>query len=148
MWIGWLELDLLLGDVHSLKEKRSVVRPIVAELRRRFSVSAAENRGLGPQPPTRPGRRGGGGGGPPPRGSLCPPPAVVCTAATTSDGAYKWRLRRAGVGGATPGASRRALIRNAVCPRIRCCGRTARPTTSQPRCRVSHARGSVQHCCS
>lgn len=42
MWIGWLELDLLLGDVHSLKEKRSVVRPIVAELHRRFSVSAAE----------------------------------------------------------------------------------------------------------
>lgn len=42
MWIGWLECDLLLGDVHSLKEKRSVVRPVVAELRRRFSVSAAE----------------------------------------------------------------------------------------------------------
>ncbi len=42
MWIGWLEFDLLLGDVHSLKEKRSVVRPIVAELHRRFSVSAAE----------------------------------------------------------------------------------------------------------
>lgn len=35
-------MDLLLGDVHSLKEKRSVVRPIVAELRRRFEVSAAE----------------------------------------------------------------------------------------------------------
>ncbi|MGU3499216.1 DUF503 domain-containing protein [Mycobacterium sp. C31M] len=42
MWIGWLDCDLLLGDVHSLKEKRSVVRPIVAELRRRFEVSAAE----------------------------------------------------------------------------------------------------------
>jgi uncharacterized protein YlxP (DUF503 family) len=28
--------------VHSLKEKRGVVRPIVAELRRRFEVSAAE----------------------------------------------------------------------------------------------------------
>ena len=42
MWIGWLEFDLLLGDVHSLKQKRSVIRPIVAELRRRFSVSAAE----------------------------------------------------------------------------------------------------------
>ena len=42
MWIGWPEFDLLLGDVHSLKEKRSVVRPIVAELRRKFSVSAAE----------------------------------------------------------------------------------------------------------
>jgi len=42
MWIGWLECDLLLGDVHSLKQKRSVVRPLVAELARRFSVSAAE----------------------------------------------------------------------------------------------------------
>lgn len=42
MWLGTLEFDLLLGDVHSLKEKRSLVRPIVAELRRRFEVSAAE----------------------------------------------------------------------------------------------------------
>ena len=42
VWIGWLELDLLLGDVHTLKEKRSVVRPIVAELQRRLAVSAAE----------------------------------------------------------------------------------------------------------
>jgi uncharacterized protein YlxP (DUF503 family) len=42
MWIGWLEFDILLGDVRSLKQKRSVVRPIVAELRRRFAVSAAE----------------------------------------------------------------------------------------------------------
>lgn len=42
MWIGWLEFDLLLGDVRSLKEKRSVVRPVVAELRRKFGVSAAE----------------------------------------------------------------------------------------------------------
>ncbi|MDQ1288245.1 MAG: uncharacterized protein QG622_1810 [Actinomycetota bacterium] len=42
MYLGSLTLDLLLGDVHSLKEKRSVVRPIVAELRRRFAVSAAE----------------------------------------------------------------------------------------------------------
>ena len=46
MWIGWLECDLLLGDVHSLKQKRSVVRPLVAELRRRFSVSAAETGAL------------------------------------------------------------------------------------------------------
>jgi uncharacterized protein YlxP (DUF503 family) len=37
-----MELDLLLGDVHSLKEKRSIVRPIVAELRRRYDVAAAE----------------------------------------------------------------------------------------------------------
>ena len=42
MFIGSLSLDLLLGDVHSLKEKRSVVRPIVAELKRRHEVSAAE----------------------------------------------------------------------------------------------------------
>ena len=42
MWIGWIEFDILLGDVHSLKEKRSVVRPLVAELKRRFEVSAAE----------------------------------------------------------------------------------------------------------
>jgi uncharacterized protein len=42
-WIGSLELDVLLGDVHSLKEKRSVVRPLVAELRRRFEVSVAES---------------------------------------------------------------------------------------------------------
>jgi len=39
--VGSLRFDLLLGDVHSLKEKRAVVRPIVAELRR-FDVSAAE----------------------------------------------------------------------------------------------------------
>ena len=42
MFTGSLSLDLLLGDVHSLKEKRSVVRPIVAELRRKYDVSAAE----------------------------------------------------------------------------------------------------------
>jgi uncharacterized protein YlxP (DUF503 family) len=42
-WIGTLELDVLLGDVHSLKEKRSVVRPLVADLRRRFEVSVAES---------------------------------------------------------------------------------------------------------
>ncbi|MDP9102164.1 MAG: DUF503 domain-containing protein [Actinomycetota bacterium] len=42
MFIGALQLDVLLGDVHSLKEKRSVVRPIVAGLRRTFEVSAAE----------------------------------------------------------------------------------------------------------
>jgi uncharacterized protein len=42
VFTGILTLDVLLGDVHSLKEKRSVVRPVVAELRRRFEVSAAE----------------------------------------------------------------------------------------------------------
>ena len=42
MVVGTLSMDVLLGDVHSLKEKRSMVRPIVAELRRKFEVSAAE----------------------------------------------------------------------------------------------------------
>ncbi|GAA3758801.1 DUF503 domain-containing protein [Salinactinospora qingdaonensis] len=42
MFIGALTLDILLGDVRSLKQKRSVVRPIVAELQRKYSVSAAE----------------------------------------------------------------------------------------------------------
>jgi uncharacterized protein YlxP (DUF503 family) len=42
VFTGTLALDLLVGDVHSLKQKRSVVRPIVAELRRRYAVSAAE----------------------------------------------------------------------------------------------------------
>lgn len=42
MWIGWLEFDLLLGDVRSLKQKRSIIRPVVAELHRRFAVSVAE----------------------------------------------------------------------------------------------------------
>jgi uncharacterized protein YlxP (DUF503 family) len=42
MWVGSIEFDLLLGDVHSLKDKRSIVRPIIAETRRRFQVSVAE----------------------------------------------------------------------------------------------------------
>jgi uncharacterized protein YlxP (DUF503 family) len=42
LFTGMLSADLLLGDVHSLKEKRAVVKPIVAELRRRFAVAAAE----------------------------------------------------------------------------------------------------------
>jgi hypothetical protein len=42
VWIGWLEFDLLLGDVRSLKQKRSVIRPVIAELRRKFNVSVTE----------------------------------------------------------------------------------------------------------
>jgi uncharacterized protein YlxP (DUF503 family) len=42
MFVGALELDVLLGDVHSLKQKRSVVRPVLAELRRKFEVAVAE----------------------------------------------------------------------------------------------------------
>ncbi|HYP46064.1 MAG TPA: DUF503 domain-containing protein [Propionibacteriaceae bacterium] len=37
-----MEFDLLLGDVHSLKEKRSLVRPMIAEVKRMFGVSVAE----------------------------------------------------------------------------------------------------------
>ena len=43
MYVGSLRVDLLLGDVRSLKQKRSVVRPLLAELRRHFDVSAAES---------------------------------------------------------------------------------------------------------
>jgi uncharacterized protein len=42
MWIGWIECDLLLGDTHSLKEKRSLVRPLINQVRRNFEVSVAE----------------------------------------------------------------------------------------------------------
>ncbi|HSV64591.1 MAG TPA: DUF503 domain-containing protein [Mycobacteriales bacterium] len=42
MFTGTLVVDLLLGDVHTLKEKRSLVRPLVADLRRQYAVSAAE----------------------------------------------------------------------------------------------------------
>jgi uncharacterized protein len=42
MYVGSLSLDLLLGDVRSLKEKRSIVRPILAELQRKNAVAAAE----------------------------------------------------------------------------------------------------------
>ncbi len=41
VYVGALELDILLGDVRSLKEKRALVKPVLAELRR-FGVSAAE----------------------------------------------------------------------------------------------------------
>ncbi len=43
MFVGILDVDLLLpADVRSLKDKRSHVRGIIAELRRRFDVAAAE----------------------------------------------------------------------------------------------------------
>jgi uncharacterized protein len=42
MFVGALELDILLGDVHSLKQKRSVVKPVLSEVRKRFDVSVAE----------------------------------------------------------------------------------------------------------
>jgi uncharacterized protein YlxP (DUF503 family) len=36
VYVGALTLDLLLGDVRSLKQKRSVVRPLIADVHRRF----------------------------------------------------------------------------------------------------------------
>lgn len=41
MFVGMLECDLLLGDVHSLKGKRAVLRPLLARLKR-LEVSVAE----------------------------------------------------------------------------------------------------------
>jgi uncharacterized protein YlxP (DUF503 family) len=46
MVLGTLVADFALGDVHSLKQKRAVIRPIVAELQRRFEVAAAETGAL------------------------------------------------------------------------------------------------------
>jgi hypothetical protein len=42
VFVGSLECDVLLGDVHSLKAKRGLVRPLLADLRRGFAVSVAE----------------------------------------------------------------------------------------------------------
>ena len=42
MFAGVLEIDLLFGDVHSLKEKRGIIRPVISELRKKFEVSVAE----------------------------------------------------------------------------------------------------------
>lgn len=42
MFVGSLAVDVLLGDVHSLKQKRSTIRPVLAEVRRKFDVSVAE----------------------------------------------------------------------------------------------------------
>jgi uncharacterized protein len=36
MYVGALTLDVLLGDVRSLKQKRSVVRPLIADVHRKF----------------------------------------------------------------------------------------------------------------
>jgi uncharacterized protein len=43
VYVAALTLDVRLGDVHSLKAKRAVVRPLVADLRRRYpGVAVAE----------------------------------------------------------------------------------------------------------
>jgi uncharacterized protein len=36
VYVGALTLDVLLGDIRSLKQKRSVVRPLIAEVHRKF----------------------------------------------------------------------------------------------------------------
>jgi uncharacterized protein len=47
VYVGALTLDVLLGDVRSLKQKRSVVRSIIAEVHRRHpGVAVAETGSL------------------------------------------------------------------------------------------------------
>ena len=46
MYVGALTLDILLGDVRSLKQKRSVVRPLVAEVHRRYPGVAVGETGF------------------------------------------------------------------------------------------------------
>ncbi len=45
MYVGALTLDVLLGDVRSLKQKRSAVRPLIAEVQRRFPAAAVAETG-------------------------------------------------------------------------------------------------------
>lgn len=45
MYVGALTLDVLLGDVRSLKQKRSAVRPLIAEVKRRFPAAAVAETG-------------------------------------------------------------------------------------------------------
>lgn len=45
MYVGALRLDLLLGDVRSRKQKRSAVRPVMAELQRRYPAIAVAETG-------------------------------------------------------------------------------------------------------
>jgi hypothetical protein len=45
VYIGALTLDLLLGDVRSLKQKRSAVRPLLAEVKRHFPGAAVGETG-------------------------------------------------------------------------------------------------------
>lgn len=45
MYVGALTLDLLLGDVRSLKQKRSEVRPLIAEVHRKFPGLAVAETG-------------------------------------------------------------------------------------------------------
>ncbi|HEX9033943.1 MAG TPA: DUF503 domain-containing protein [Streptosporangiaceae bacterium] len=45
MYVGALTLDVLLGDVRSLKQKRSEVRPLIAEVHRKFPGLAVAETG-------------------------------------------------------------------------------------------------------
>src|SRR5258708_31261860 len=48
VYVGALTLDVLLGDVRSLKQKRSEVRPLIAEVHRKFpGLAVAETGHLG-----------------------------------------------------------------------------------------------------
>ena len=42
MFSGTLKIDVLLGEVHSLKQKRALIRPVLADLNRHAGVGAAE----------------------------------------------------------------------------------------------------------
>ncbi len=42
MVVGVLKVNLLLFDIHSLKEKRSVVKRLIAMVRNRLKISCAE----------------------------------------------------------------------------------------------------------
>jgi uncharacterized protein len=42
MFSGTLKIDVLLGEVHSLKQKRALIKPVLAELNRHAGVGAAE----------------------------------------------------------------------------------------------------------
>jgi uncharacterized protein len=45
VYVGALTLDVLLGDVRSLKQKRSAVWPLVAEIHRRYPAAAVAETG-------------------------------------------------------------------------------------------------------
>jgi uncharacterized protein YlxP (DUF503 family) len=45
VYVGALTLDVLLGDVRSLKQKRSEVRPLLAEVHRKFPGLAVAETG-------------------------------------------------------------------------------------------------------
>ena len=100
MYVGTLTCDLLLGDVRSLKQKRSAVRPVVAELQAGVRRQRGRDRPPRPAPPGRGGGRRGRGGRrrtatvcsaparrswPRGRSWNCWPSAVVCGTTRTSD---------------------------------------------------------------